>query len=234
METLIDVGRGPVFRFAIALALLGLLRHAVLSTVGFARARARAGDRRIEIPAVLWRTLVWLNPVRYFRGSRRYYSMVSVVFHVGLILVPVLYAGHIRLWERGLGTAWPALPGVLADALTLVTIVTGVGLLVGRAWTSTSRAISGFQDWSLPPLIVLEFLSGYLLAHPASNPVPLDVTMLVHVWVGNLLLVLTPFSKIVHCIMLPFSQFVVEMAWRLVPGVGREVVRTLGKEGQPI
>lgn len=234
MEALIELGRGPVFRLAIALALLGLLRHAVLSAVGFARARARAGDGRIAIPDVLWRTLVWLNPVRYFRGSRRYYSMVSGLFHVGLILVPALYAGHVRLWERGLGVAWPALPGGLADALTLLTIATGIGLLAGRAWARTSRSISGFQDWFLPPLITLEFLSGYLLAHPASNPAPLDVTMLVHVWVGDLLLVLTPFSKIVHCIMLPFSQFVVETAWRLVPGVGRDVVRTLGKEGQPI
>ncbi len=234
MDGFIEFGRGPLFRFAVAVALLGLARYAVLSVIGFARARARAGDGRIAIPEVVWRTLVWLNPVRYFRGSRRYYSMVSVLFHVGLILVPVFYAGHIRLWERGLGVAWPALPSVVADLLTWLTILAALALLAGRAWSTPSRAISTFQDWALPPLIALEFLSGYLLAHPASNPAPLDVTMLVHVWVGDLLLVLTPFSKVVHCIMLPFSQFVVEMAWRLVPGVGREVVRTLGKEGQPI
>jgi nitrate reductase gamma subunit len=234
MDTLIDFGRGPLFRFAVAIALLGLLRHVALSVWGLWQARRRAGDRRLALGPILARTFVALNPLRYFAGNRWLYSILSVAFHAGLILVPALLAGHVRLWRRGLGVGWPALPMAAADVLTLITVATGLLLLVGRTWSYASRRLSRPQDWLLPPLIALAFGSGYLLAHPARNPFDLGLTTLVHVWVGDLLLLLTPFTKIAHCVLLPFSQVVSEMAWRLVPGAGHEVRKTLGKEGQPI
>ncbi|HEY3359232.1 MAG TPA: hypothetical protein VGQ83_38640 [Polyangia bacterium] len=234
METLIEFGRGPLFRFAVALAVLGLLRHAVLSLWGLRQARRRAGDGRLALGAILLRTAATLNPLRYFVGHRWLYSLLSTAFHVGLILVPVFFPGHIRLWVRGLGVGWPGLTMSVADALTLLTIATGVLLVVGRVWTAVSRRLSRPQDFLLPPLIVVEFLSGYLLAHPARSPLDLQLVTFVHVWTGDLLLLLTPFTKIAHCVMLPFSQLVSEMAWRLVPGAGDDVVKTLGKEGQPL
>ena len=234
MEAVIEFLRGPLFRFAVAVVVLGLARHVVLSLVDFFKARSRANDRDFKIRTVVWRTLVTLNPVRYMLGGRWIYTILSVAFHVGLILVPLFFLGHVRLWERGIGIGWPVLPGVVADTLTLVTIVTGLGIFLGRALFRDSRAMSRPQDWLLPPLIVVAFVSGYLLAHPGINPLGLQVTPLIHVLVGNLLLLITPFTKIAHCVMLPFSQLVGEMAWRLVPGAGNDVVKTLGKEGKPI
>ncbi len=234
MDVVIDFLRGPLFRFSIAVVILGLSRHVVLSVAGFLRARSRAGYKQIDFGAVLARTLTTLNPVRYMLGGRWFYTILSVLFHVGVILVPLLFLGHIRLWERGMGVSWPALPSVVADGLTWLTVLTGIGLLLGRALFKDSREMSRRQDWVLPPLILLAFLTGYLLAHPGSNPLDLKVTMLLHVSVSNLLLLITPFTKIAHCVMLPFSQLVAEMAWRLVPGAGLDVVKTLGKEGEPI
>jgi nitrate reductase gamma subunit len=234
MDAIIEFGRGAFFRFAIAVALLGLVRQMALTVIGVVRAHARAGDRRVDWWGVVAQTFVRLNPLRYFHGPRWVYSILSQIFHVGLILVPIFYAGHIRLWERGLGFGWFSLPAWLADGLTLLTIATAVGLLVARAASQQSRAVSRMEDWAVMVLILVEFATGYLLGHPHQNPFSLDVTMLVHVYCGDVLLILTPFSKIVHCIMLPFSQFVCELGWRLVPGVGREVVKTLGKEGKPI
>ena len=60
---------------------------------------------------------VHLNPVRWFRGNRGLYSVVSTLFHVGLILVPIFLAGHIRLWQRGIGIGWAALPASLPGRL---------------------------------------------------------------------------------------------------------------------
>jgi nitrate reductase gamma subunit len=234
MQTLIYFGRGPLFRFAVAVAVLGLLRYAVLSAWGVRQTLRKAGDKRLVFGQVILRTFVMLNPVRYFSGNRWLYSLISAAFHVGLILVPIFFLGHVRLWRRGIGIGWPALPGSVADVLTILTLATGVLLFIGRASSRASRGISRPQDWLLPPLIAFEFLTGYLLAHPGSNPFGLDLTTLVHVGVGDLLLLVTPFTKIAHCAMLPFSQLVLEMAWRVVPGVGHDVLKTLGKEGQPI
>ncbi len=235
METLIQFLRGPLFRFAVVVALLGLARYVVLSWWGLRQARRKAGDQRpLPMGQLAARTFTILNPFRYLAGNRAFYTVFSVLFHVGVILVPIFFAGHVRLWRRGIGIGWPALPGSVSDVLTWLTIATGVLLFVGRAWYPASRGMSRVQDWLLPPLIVLAFLSGYLVAHPGSNPFGLQLTTLVHVGVCDLLLVLTPFTKIAHCVMLPFSQYVNEMSWRLVPGVGRDVLKTLGKEGQPV
>jgi len=234
IETFIDLGRGNLFRFSIAIAVFGLLRLFGLSIWGFLKARRRAGDPRVDFGAVISRTFTTLNPLHYFFGTRAAYSINSTVFHVGLILVPIFFAGHLRLWREGLGFAWPALPAGVSDALTLITVATGVLLLIGRAWSPLSRQISRPMDWVLPPLIAFEFLTGYLLAHPASNPFELSTMMLLHVYTGDALLLLTPFTKVAHCVLLPFSQLVVEMSWKLIPGAGREITKTLGKEGQPI
>jgi len=234
MDALIEFGRGPLFRFSAAIAVLGLLRHVVLSVVGLIDVKHRAGDKRLQLGSLLVRTASRLNPLRYFVGSRRVYSILSTAFHIGLILAPIFYLGHIRLWARGTGWGWPALPGAVADGFTILTMVAAALLLLGRAWSRASRVMSRPQDWLLPLLIAAEFLSGYLLAHPAREPLSLNTTMLLHVWVGDLLLLVTPFTKIAHCALLPFSQIVAEMAWRMVPGAGLDVVKTLGKEGQPI
>ena len=234
MDVVIDLLKGPVFRFSVAIVILGLSRHVVLSALGFFRARSRAGFKEIEFSSVLTRTLGTLNPLRYVMGGRWLYTTMSVLFHVGLIIVPLFYLGHIRLWESGLGIGWPGIPNALADVLTLLTIATGVGLIAGRALFKDSRGMSRTQDWILPPLIVIAFLTGFLLAHPGSNPLDLKITTLLHLSVSNLLLIITPFTKIAHCVLLPFSQLVAEMAWRLVPGAGENVAKTLGKEGEPI
>ncbi|MFH0903143.1 MAG: hypothetical protein V2A73_21145 [Pseudomonadota bacterium] len=234
MDVLIELARGPLFRFSLAIALLGLARHLALSVAGLQRARARAGDKSLGLGQAVFRTAARLNPLRYFHGNRWLYSLLSVCFHVGIILVPVFFAGHVRLWQRGLGIGWPALPASIADVLTITTIATAVLLIVGRAASAASRALSGIGDWSLPALIGVELLTGYMLAHPSTSLLAYEPAMLVHALVGDLLLVVTPFSKIAHCALLPLSQMVVEMAWRLVPGAGRDVTKTLGKEGQPI
>jgi len=56
----------------------------------------------------------------------------------------------------------------------------------------------------------------YFLGHPHQNPLPLAATMLLHVYCEDVLLILTPFSKIVHCIILSFFQFFYEI-W-VAPG----------------
>lgn len=234
MDALIEFARGPLFRFTLVLALLGLSRLALLSVWELRRALRRAGDQRFSWWPVVGRSLASLSPFRFLAGNRAFYTATSVVFHAGVVLVPVFFSGHVRLWRRGLGVGWPALPEALADGLAVVTVITALLLVAGRARHPAARAVSGWQDWLLPLLIALAFFTGLLLAHPASNPLDLRLVTLVHALCGDLLLVLTPFTKLAHCALMPLSRVVNELAWRFVPGAGREVQKTLGKEGQPI
>ena len=234
MEQWLEWARGPAFKFAFVLMVLGLLRHLVLLAAAVAEALYRAGDKKIPWKAVWNATLDWLFPVKKLNNNRPVYSVLSVTFHVGLILTPVFLLPHIELWKRGLGVRWPSIPHVLADVLTLITIAAAVGLFVGRLSNKDSRRISRVQDILLPPLLIVPFITGFLAMHPLWNPIDYNVTMFIHVMSANLIFVLIPFTKLGHIILLPASQLVSEVGWHFPAASGDDVTIALKKENLPI
>ena len=58
--------------------------------------------------------------------------------------------------------------------------------------------------------------------------------MLIHVLSAELIFVLIPFSKVAHCVLIPFSQLVSDLGWRFPATAGRDVAKALGKESVPL
>jgi hypothetical protein len=226
--------RGPLFRFTFALMVFGLIRLVCLTVYNAVRTYALAGDRRLLWPIIRQRTAWTLVPFSRLRRARPAYSVVSFVFHVGLIVVPIFVFAHVHLWERGIGVSWPALPPRVADILTLVVIVTALVLFLMRAGSPLSRTLSRAEDFAWPWLLMLPFVSGFLAAHPTWCPVGYDVMMLIHVLSAELIFVLIPFTKVAHCVLIPFSQLVSDLGWRFPASAGRDVARALGKESTPV
>ncbi len=234
MQAALELAQGPLFRLAIAVMVLGMARHFALSAAGYVKARRTAGRRPIDLGEIALRTARHMSPLRHLGRTRGVYTALTMILHAGILAVPLFLAGHIVLWRRAVGFGWPYLPMQAADVLTLITVATGLAIVVGRLVHPASRAISRAQDWLLPLLVALIFASGWLVAHPAHDFLPYPTTRLVHVLAGDLVILMVPFTKLAHMILLPFSQLVSEMGWRLVPGAGAEVRRTLGKEGQKV
>ncbi|RJP24421.1 MAG: hypothetical protein C4520_04115 [Candidatus Abyssobacteria bacterium SURF_5] len=234
MEQWLEWARGPLFKFAFAVMVLGLFRHLLLAVAGTVQALLRAGDTKIPYKVVFRTTLDWLFPVKKMNVNRPVYSVISVIFHVGLILTPIFLLPHIQLWERGLSIRWPAIPHVLADMLTLITIAATVALLIGRLGHIYARGISRIQDILLPPLLMVPFITGFLAMHPAWNPVDYNAVMLIHVLSANLIFILIPFTKLGHIILLPATQLVSEVGWHFPAESGDDVAVALKKENMPI
>jgi len=234
MEQWLEWARGPVFRFAFAIMLLGLFRLVVLNIIGLISLAQRARDKRVPFKVVARDTVKWLFPFNRVSTGQLFFTAVSFLFHICIIVVPIFLGAHILLWERGLGFGWLTLNQGLADILTIIAIVTSVTLFVRRVSTKLTRTLSRPQDYALPLLIAMPFLTGYLAMHPAVNPFSYNPTMLVHVLSSNLILIMIPFSKLSHVALFPVTQLVSEMGWHLVPGGGSGVVMALGKEGEPI
>jgi hypothetical protein len=222
--------KGPLFRLSLMVMILGSGRLLFIVLAGMVQAYQRAGDKTIDGARIARQTAAGLLPPVPRVGNRWIYSTESFLFHVGLIVVPLFLYGHIQLWKKVIGLSWPALPIAWADGLSLLVIVTGAGLLIGRISYSQSRAISRTQDFLLPLLILLIFITGVLASHPDWNPFSYEPTLLVHVLSGNFILVLIPFSKLAHAILWPFRHLATELAWRFPPEAGSKVLSTLGKE----
>ena len=228
MEFWIQFGRGPLFAVAFSLMVLGVARILVLTMVGIVEAYRRSWDRIVNWKEVARQTVRWLVPVGRLWRSRPVYSTLSLLFHVGLLLVPLFAAAHVLLWRRSVGFAWKAMPQSPADVLTIITLVAGAGLLLGRAGSAAARSISRPQEYFWPLLLLVPFATGFACSHAALSPKAYQSFMLLHVYAADLILALIPFTKIAHCVLTPLSQIVTAVAWKFPPGAGDRVAATLG------
>lgn len=233
MEMLSDWLRGPLFWAALGWALLGLLRHVLVTLWEVRRIVSRAGDPRVAYRRVVRGTLTWLFPVAQLR-NRPLFSATSVLFHLAVMLVPVFLAGHIALLQEALGIAWPALPDALATWLTVLALVTAAALVLQRVLARDARSLSTAQDYLVPLLVALPFATGLLLMHPAASPLTHETALFLHALTGDLVLFLTPLTKLSHMALLPLTQLVSESAWHFPADAGARVGVALGKVGEPV
>jgi len=235
LESWIAFARGPLLTLALLAMAAGLLRQVALQVWEIGWAFNRAGDQVVPWRLAIRRNLAWLLPWRYLRRRERAsYNFTSFIFHVGIIGVPVFLAGHVAIWRESFGIGWWTLPPALADWLTLATIVAATGLLVGRAWNRASRELSRLQDWMLPILCIVPCITGFLTAHPVWSPIDAQLMYLFHLLSAELLLILVPFSKLVHMVLFWVSQTASELGWRFPPGSGEAVRATLGRSEEGV
>ena len=129
-------------------------------------------------------------------------------------------------WESFLGVNLPAISAGAADVLTLLTIACALLLLAYRTFRARHRLVSGPMDFFLLLLILMPFVSGFLAAHPAINPVSWEVMMLGHILSAEVLFVTIPFTKLAHVVLFFFDR-ISAVHWQLRPGAGDRVAEAL-------
>ncbi len=234
MEALLEFAKGPLFRLTFAIMILGLARIFILTIWEGIETYRRAGDKNMPWNLIFSRTFEWIVPVRRIFNNRPVYSLCSIFFHVGLLLVPLFLFAHVQLWKTGLGISWITLPKGVADVLTVTTIVFAIALLVGRISTKASNFISRKQDYLWPLLLIIPFTTGFVCANLSISPAGFQFFMLVHILSGELIFVLIPFTKIAHCVLMPLSQCICNFCWRFPPDTDEAVSITLNKKGEPV
>jgi len=233
MDALIDAARGPMFRVAFAIMAFGLL-YRIATTVGhIAASWWRAGDRRVPVRDIAGATLTWLVPVRLLK-VRPVTSIASFLLHLGLVIVPLFLLGHATLLGGSFAAIWPTLPANVADTLTLVALASILLLIGGRIAAPAARKLSRFSDHAILIVLFVMLLFGFLASHPGLSPFPARTMLLLHILLGNLVLVLMPITKIAHCALYPFTQLVFQLGWHFPAESGRHVAAVLKKEGEPI
>jgi hypothetical protein len=58
--------------------------------------------------------------------------------------------------------------------------------------------------------------------------------LLAHLLAADLLLFLTPLTKIVHCVLAPLNPLLTEVSWHFPAETGAHVALALGKENEPL
>ena len=233
MDPILSFLTGPALTFAVAILILGLLRHATLSIWALIDAFIKAGDRRVPFAQILCNTTIWVFPVTRLHRSLPVFSFASFVFHASVILSALFLREHIDLFGH-LGLTWPAIPRPYVDWLAVLALAGLIVLLGYRIYVKQSRAVSSFVDYLLLVLLIVTVGMGYL-AGQSWNVIPYKVAMIFHIGAGTAILILVPFTKLVHCALFPLVRFSSELGWHLTRMGGADVIKTLhGPEGRKI
>ena len=231
MQTWIDFAKGPLFAVTFTFMVVGLGRHIVLQTLQLRRCVKRLAIQKIAVGKNIKEMARWMIPVGRVHSSQPLLTVMSVLLHMGLLLVPLFLADHIAMWYAALGVRWPGLPPLVADGLTLMAIVAATILFGWRLLEAGARNLISASDYCLLATLVVSFGSGFMAMHPAVNPLAYNMMLLIHVLSAELVFVLIPTTKLAHCVLFPFLRFSSDIFWRMPSGAGEKVARELhGKD----
>ena len=233
MESWLDFGRGPLFRLCFTLMVLGLLRIFILQFIGTVEAYKRSSDKIVPWNDLVKKTFSWLIPIFSLWRKKPIYSLISVLFHIGLILVPMFYVAHVTMWKDAVGFGWFTLPQDYANILTIIVSITAPILFLMRLFSRNSRFLSRTQDFVWPLLLAIPFITGYVCVNSSVSAHFYQLMMFFHLYSANLIMLMIPFTKVAHCVLMPLSQFITGVGWKFPKGAGEKVIETLGFKDRP-
>ncbi len=139
----------------------------------------------------------WLTPFGSVNSRRQpVMTVVTFLFHIGLVLVPLFTLGHLVLLEEGaLGLSWAALPDGLADLFAFV-VVGGCCYFAWRRLTLPEvRYVTSGADFAILAMVAAPFVTGILAYHGLGDN--LLMTSL-HMLSGEIMLAAIPFTRLAH------------------------------------
>ena len=196
--------RGVAFDVALTIFVVGIIVR-FFEILSLGRVRSLAEPKGSEfgpgMKTVLTRTLPYSGTFK-----RQPLTVIAgYVFHVGLLISLLLFIPHIELFRETFGFGWPGLPNPIVDAATVLAVVGLLAALWNRLTNPVMRMLSDKEDYLVWLLTFLPLLTGYLAYHRMIDPYPLAMGL--HILSVELLLILFPFTKLMHTFTLVLARW---------------------------
>lgn len=196
--------RGPGFDWAITIFIFGVaLRLFEIFALGRKKdlSVARSETPGSGIKTVITRTFNF--KANTTRTAMTYYG--GMVFHVGLAVTVFLLVPHIEVWDSMLSISWPGLPTSIIDFVVVITMITMVLLLIDRLTSKVKQQLSTYSDYFAWLVTFLPLVTGYLTYHHLWFPYTHMLAF--HILSVELLLVVLPFTKLIHTVTIFSSRW---------------------------
>ncbi len=206
METmeLLAWAKGPGLAIATTIFLVGVaVRFLEMLMLG---RKQDLSEARVENSGAYgWRTIVTRTVPDLSQVSDHIALIAGYVFHIGFFLILIFYEPHMLLFKSVLGFGWPVLPMWLIDGITLLTMVAMLVALYVRLTDPVRRFLSRFSDYFAWLVTFLPIFTGYLAYHRLL--LPYNEMLVVHILSVLLLMVVFPFTKLMHFFTLFMSRW---------------------------
>jgi nitrate reductase gamma subunit len=138
-----------------------------------------------------------------YMRRRPLFTVISFIFHLCVVILPVFLLAHIVLWYESWEIQWWSLPDMLADLMALWVILTCIYFFFRRLLIREVKQVTRPMDFGLLVIILLTFLTGFLAYHQWG---PYRSILILHIISSETLLVVLPFSKLGHMLFFGFSR----------------------------
>ena len=139
----------------------------------------------------------WMIPFNTVNWRRRpVVTIVTFLFHIGLVFIPIFLLSHNILWHESWGISWWCLPEGIADIGTLIVIFCCVFFFLRRVFAPEVRFVTFDSDYLMLVISFLPFITGYLAYHQML--LPHKTMVILHIIFGELMLITIPFTRLFH------------------------------------
>ena len=131
------------------------------------------------------------------------FTIVTFLFHICLIVVPIFLFAHVILWKESWDISWWFLSDSTADMMTLVVIGGCVFFLVRRLVQADVKFLTAPSDFVLLAIVAAPFITGFWTYH---QWVGYRVMGILHILSGEIMLAAIPFTRLSHMLFFPFTR----------------------------
>jgi nitrate reductase gamma subunit len=146
----------------------------------------------------------WIVPFMSVNSRKNpVFTIVTFLFHICLIVVPIFLFAHVILWKESWNISWWFLSDSTADMMTLVVIGGCVFFLVRRIVQPDVKFLTASSDFVLLAIVAAPFITGFWTYH---QWVGFRVMGILHILSGEIMLAAVPFTRLSHMLFFPFTR----------------------------
>lgn len=202
-----DLLTGPGLWLSIGICLTGLLIRGILYVRGLNWQLDRvaySAHPKAGIKGALRSIGFWLLPF----GSRSwrtqpFMTVLFFTFHIGAVCIPLFLEAHTMILREKLGVSFFPLNRTLADIMTWGVIISGIFLALRRMVLPEVRILTSYYDYLILAVSVAPFITGLICRYGMGN---YSIFLIIHIILGELLLIMIPFTKLSHILLFFLSR----------------------------
>jgi nitrate reductase gamma subunit len=137
-------------------------------------------------------------------------TMAYFSLHVTLFAMPVFISSHIFFWKQPTQAGLWLISDRIADVMTIIFVASILFIAIRRAVAPEVRILTTVGDYLLLALVAAMFITGYAAYHRwIAFGIDYKNILIVHILLGELLMILIPFTKLGHMILFFFTRAII-------------------------
>jgi nitrate reductase gamma subunit len=146
----------------------------------------------------------WIVPFANLNSRQRpVFTIVTFIFHLCLLSVPIFLLSHVILWDESFNISWWTFPEALADILSLIVVASCVYFLWRRLTQPEAKFVTSASDYVILALVAAPFITGFLAYHQWFG---YKFWLILHILSGEIWLAMIPFTRLSHMLFFPLNR----------------------------